>query len=702
MAEPIGALRAELSANAAQFERDMGRARNAVKKSSSSMSKNMMRFRASVDKGVKSLFSLRSAAVAAAGATGLFLLAKRSIETADSIGKMARQLGVSAEELQELRFAAQRAGIEQGRLDQSMVAFTKRLGEAKQGTGQAKDALEELGISMEDLKDATPVEALAKVADKLSEIEDPMRRNAILADLFSRSGIIMGNMLTDGAAGMAQMRQRARELGVVLSNDIVRRAEQAADELGDMEKVLSVAATSAGLELMPAMRSLSQALTDPNFLSSIRELGSLMARLIVFFTQYHAEILSVAAALVVFAKSQDIGGKKLGKARVPVQLLISALAGLATHLVITGGESASAAEKIEEFNQQMEALGAGGGSVERAGQAVVSLTAAVQTRNRELEDLIARYRMTPEFVQTLTDTIELENTARRLNIDLSTEQGRAWADQFARGQELRRVLEDVRRITEETVTPTKLYADEVARLNELLASGHLSQQQFNQALEAAKSRLKDATEETSRLDEVAERLGFTFTSSFEDAIVEGKKFSEVIKGLEQDLIRLILRTAVIEPLAGGLGSIFSSVLGGAIGGLFGGGGGALTGSVAGAGGGASGHPGFARSQHGNIFTRPSATFIAETGKPEGVLPLTRIGSDLGVKAQGVGGGNVNVIINNSGGEVRTEERRAANGEIELIVHVDRALGQMVGRGEGQLFRSFQRNFGRSVAPVSRG
>jgi hypothetical protein len=58
-------------------------------------------------------------------------------------------------------------------------------------------------------------------------------------------------------------------------------------------------------------------------------------------------------------------------------------------------------------------------------------------------------------------------------------------------------------------------------------------------------------------------LGLTFTSAFEDAIVEGKKFSDVIQGIEKDIIRLIARKTVTDPLMNALGSID-------IGGLFGG------------------------------------------------------------------------------------------------------------------------------------
>jgi hypothetical protein len=43
----------------------------------------------------------------------------------------------------------------------------------------------------------------------------------------------------------------------------------------------------------------------------------------------------------------------------------------------------------------------------------------------------------------------------------------------------------------------------------------------------------------------------------------------------------------------------------------------------------------------------------------------------------------------------------ANGQEQMTISIDQALAARVGRGEGQLFRAFQRNFGLSTSPVSK-
>jgi hypothetical protein len=72
-------------------------------------------------------------------------------------------------------------------------------------------------------------------------------------------------------------------------------------------------------------------------------------------------------------------------------------------------------------------------------------------------------------------------------------------------------------------------------------------------------------EETQRRGErtgqFANQLGLSFSSAFEDAILTGKSFSDVLKGLEQDIARIIIRSAVTAPLANAIGGGVQSLMG---------------------------------------------------------------------------------------------------------------------------------------------
>jgi len=64
---------------------------------------------------------------------------------------------------------------------------------------------------------------------------------------------------------------------------------------------------------------------------------------------------------------------------------------------------------------------------------------------------------------------------------------------------------------------------------------------------------------TRNVTEAANQLGLSFTSAFEDAIAGGKKFSEVLQGLAQDIEKILIRQTVTTPLEGAFASLTGSI-----------------------------------------------------------------------------------------------------------------------------------------------
>jgi tape measure domain-containing protein len=87
-------------------------------------------------------------------------------------------------------------------------------------------------------------------------------------------------------------------------------------------------------------------------------------------------------------------------------------------------------------------------------------------------------------------------------------------------------------------------------------------------LDSAQQRLNRSTERGS---DVARELGLTFSSAFEDAILKGKSFGDVLEALGQDIARIIARQTITNPLASAVSRVVDGIdFGGLVGGLFGG------------------------------------------------------------------------------------------------------------------------------------
>jgi hypothetical protein len=95
----------------------------------------------------------------------------------------------------------------------------------------------------------------------------------------------------------------------------------------------------------------------------------------------------------------------------------------------------------------------------------------------------------------------------------------------------------------------------VELLNKAYEDGRISAEQMMNVLDS----WDKVNQKSKEANENAKIFGQITTSAFEDAIIEGKKFSDVLKGMAQDLLKLVLRRNVTEPLAQAAGSFLGNL-----------------------------------------------------------------------------------------------------------------------------------------------
>lgn len=183
----------------------------------------------------------------------IFGLANSTASLGDGVAKTADKLGIGIEQLQEMRYAAERSGVAQSDLDKSLEKMVKNIGLALEGTGAQKDALDAMGLSADSLSKMLPNDALALIADRMQDVETNAEKAAIANDLFGRSGIGMLNMLRGGSAGLKQLAADAQKTGYVLTEEQARQAEVFQDTLLDLQLVGKGLKNTIGAELIPVV-----------------------------------------------------------------------------------------------------------------------------------------------------------------------------------------------------------------------------------------------------------------------------------------------------------------------------------------------------------------------------------------------------------------------------------------------------------------
>jgi len=202
----------------------------------------------------KALFNFKVGLTAVAGAAGIGLLVKSSLQSIDTLGKTATKLGVTSQALQKLRYASNLAGVETRTVDMAVQRFTRRLSEAANGTGEAKDALKELGLNAKELAKQPLDKQMLKLADAFDNVQSSGDKVRLAFKLFDSEGVAFVNTLEGGSAALRQMFQDAEGLGFILSSSAVKGVEEANDAMMKLGTMFGGVRDQLVAALAPALR----------------------------------------------------------------------------------------------------------------------------------------------------------------------------------------------------------------------------------------------------------------------------------------------------------------------------------------------------------------------------------------------------------------------------------------------------------------
>jgi hypothetical protein len=224
MAKDLAALQISLDLQTAAFQKGMKQATN-----------QMGRFNTrakSIDRQMKSagrsMSTFLKSAVAFAGLSFSTTFLRGIISTNSALAKQADAVGIGIEQWQEYNYAANRAGVTSAQLGNNFQVFAKRVGEARaKGVGPMVTELKALDnqllLNVRNADDQD--QAFRLVADAIKDAGDATEAAAIANAAFGRSAIPMVNMLREGAEGLDAQAKMARQLGLVIGEDLVRAAE---------------------------------------------------------------------------------------------------------------------------------------------------------------------------------------------------------------------------------------------------------------------------------------------------------------------------------------------------------------------------------------------------------------------------------------------------------------------------------------------
>lgn len=221
----------------------------------------------------RSFQRLQRGAAAALGALGVGISAQAfgrllsdSLQLAETLDDTARTANIGVEAFQEWRFAATQNGVATERFDRALQQLNSNVGIfINTGGGPAARAFQQLGLAQDimsgELRGTENI--LMAVVEAFDNIPDAAQRAGLASQIMGqRYGREMTRIMSQGSDTIRQYAGRARELGLVLGGDVVRRGAEANATLRAMRESVGLRATQEVLEHTDALLKLGEALAD--------------------------------------------------------------------------------------------------------------------------------------------------------------------------------------------------------------------------------------------------------------------------------------------------------------------------------------------------------------------------------------------------------------------------------------------------------
>jgi hypothetical protein len=310
---------------------------------------------------------IRLAGLGAAAVTALLGSVKVFSGMGDALDKMSLRTGVSAEALSELGFAAEQSGADLETLENGLKFMQRSLVDAAKGSATAQHALSLLGLSVADLAGLSPEKQFKVLADRLAKVTDPALRTALAMEIFGRAGTKLLPLLSAGAAGIEELQQQARSLGLTVSTQTAKDAAELNDTLNILWRVVKQGVFAIGGALAPTIKKLSQRIT--RVIVTATDWIKRNKDLVVWALKVAAGVVVVGAALiglgvvisgvgaalgVLASIASGIGavfglvGAAVAALLSPIGLVVAAVLGLGAALLVTSGAGGAALEWLGE------------------------------------------------------------------------------------------------------------------------------------------------------------------------------------------------------------------------------------------------------------------------------------------------------------------------------------------------------------------
>lgn len=246
---------------------------------------------------------LKTTAAIGAAFTGTIVAMDKAAGALDRVDKLSQKIGFSRKAFQEWDYILGQSGASIEGLQTGMKTLNGRMHEATKGKGAGAEALKKLNVAAVNTNGTMrkQEEVFDDVVRKLQEMPQGAEKSKLAFELFGKSGLELMPLLNSAGGSVDELRKKAHEMGIVMSDEAVDAGVLYGDTMDDLKKTLGGVATQILTTFMPAIIKGAEKLTKG-------------AAAVSKFAREHPKLIELLGKVAVGLAAAKVGtlGLKLG------------------------------------------------------------------------------------------------------------------------------------------------------------------------------------------------------------------------------------------------------------------------------------------------------------------------------------------------------------------------------------------------------
>lgn len=196
-------------------------------------------------------------------------LVDETAQAGDKIDKQSQVLGMSRKAYQEWEYILGQNGASIESMSTSMKTLNSLILSGVEGSKESADAFAKLGLHLDELDDLSQEQQFETVVKAFQNMPSGAKKSALAVQIFGKQGMQLLPLLNQSSTSIDDLRKRAEELGLIMSDEAVDASVAYGDSLDDLQRTFNSFKYAIGSKILPVLTTGIQKVT--NFAGKLRK-----------------------------------------------------------------------------------------------------------------------------------------------------------------------------------------------------------------------------------------------------------------------------------------------------------------------------------------------------------------------------------------------------------------------------------------------